>query len=121
MLLQKGEGAYKVFDEWVDAHLIGIEHNRIPRSSGIDAILKKAINGRIGFIRVQRKSETLSEAILSLSKAVKTKNNTQMILIKTSGDLLECTYSDIHIINSPALAMKSLENSYSSNERLSCN
>jgi len=108
-LLQKGEGAYKVFDQWVDAHLVGIDCNRVARNGGIDAILKKNLSGRIGLIRVQRENESVSEAVYALLKAAKTKNNSQMILIKTSDDLFEDDFGNVYIFNSPALEIKRLE------------
>lgn len=108
-LLKKGEDAYKIFDTWIDAHLIGIECNRIARNEGIDAILKKNINGLIGLIRVQREHETVSDAVVALLKASKTKGNAQMILIKTSDDLFNNNQKDIFIINSVALELKKLE------------
>lgn len=109
-LLQKGEEAYKIFNEWVDAHLIGIECNRVARNSGIDAILKKSLNGNVGIIRVQRETESVSDAIRALRKAAKTKTNSQMILIQTTDDLSENDFSDVYIINSPALEIKRLDN-----------
>jgi site-specific DNA-methyltransferase (adenine-specific) len=109
-LLNKGQEAYKVFDTWIDSHLIGIACNRVARNSGIDAILKKNINGRIGLIRVQRETETMSDAVIALSKASKTKNNTMMILIKTSDEIFDNNQAGVFIINSVALELKKLEN-----------
>ncbi len=109
-LLQKGEEAYKIFDEWVDAHLVGIDCNRIARNAGIDAILKKNLNGCVCLIRVQRENESVFESISALLKAAKTKHNSQMILIKTSEDFFESDCRDVYIINSPALEIKRLEN-----------
>ncbi|MBE2200832.1 MAG: site-specific DNA-methyltransferase [Anaerolinea sp.] len=80
-LLRTGEEAYKNADEESLALLRGLEFIPVHRNQGIDAFLKKDINGFVIPVRVQRLDETILEAANKLYKAAKTKNTPVMLLI----------------------------------------
>lgn len=99
-LLKKGELAYRVTDTSIDHHLAGLEHNRVARNKGIDAILKKTLDGKLALIRVQRTDETLSQAVFALKKAARTKADAKLIVIATSADAPDAPLGAVVIIKS---------------------
>ena len=99
-LLKKGEQAYRPTDTSIDHHLAGLEHNRVARNKGIDAILKKSLDGKLALIRVQRPDESLSQAIFALKKAARTKVDTKLIVIATSADATSSPLGEVMIIKS---------------------
>lgn len=107
-LLKKGIESYQANDPWVEIHLSGIEHTRVQRNSGIDALLKNQINGKPCFIRVQRKGEALSHAIQSLIRAANTKGDVEMIVIATERDMFPAPSNAVHVIRSHAMQIDDL-------------
>ena len=99
-LLKKGEQAYRPNDTEIDHHLAGLEHNRVARNKGIDAILKQPLDGKLALIRVQRTNETLYQAVSALKKAAKTKVESRLIVIATSPEVPDRPVGDILIIKS---------------------
>ena len=100
-LMNKGVEAYKNDDPWVSQHLIDFEYVRVPRNKGLDGILKKEINDKAIFLRVQKEFESLEEAYKLMEKALKTKYQSLGILIQTKPDLNAPKTSDkIKIIKS---------------------
>lgn len=100
-LMNKGVEAYKNDDPWVSQHLTDFEYVRVPRNKGLDGILKKEINDKAIFLRVQKEFESLEEAYKLMEKALKTKYQSLGILIQTKPDLNAPKTSDkIKIIKS---------------------
>ncbi len=109
-LLIHGRDTYRNSDEALLALLRGLDHVPVQRNSGIDAILKKGLNGAPVPIRVQRENETVQEAAIKLHKAAKTKSAHVMFLIATvmggegfefGGDLPQ----EVVVVDAPALSV----------------
>lgn len=105
-LMRDGTAAYVNNDPWVEAHLLGFSYSRVQRNSGLDAILKEAVDGRVAFIRVQRRSETLSHTIACLRKALASKGGALGIAIATSDELFPIPDSDIKVLSSPSVQFR---------------
>ena len=116
-LLNKGRAAYINADEKSLAILTGLDLLPVHRNKGIDAILKRNYQSKPVPIRVQRESETISDAARMLATAAKKKGAKLAFLVATnqSGDLVEIELDDcnVQIINSPSLAINTFtEESY---------
>lgn len=85
-LMKLGREAYKNSDEESLAHLLGLEINPVQRNKGIDAFLKDSEFEGIFPIRVQKKNETLDDALNALIKASAGKNFKSGYLIRTHED-----------------------------------
>lgn len=112
-LLTTGRSNYSRGDAHVLEHMKDVEHFVVQRNNGIDAILKKEICGKPAYVRVQRDFETLSDAISAFRKAVAKKGPVCLILIVTHDNELPLEMekpSDIHLVHSPALAIKAIMN-----------
>ena len=83
-LLKKGKEAYSNKDEFVRIILSQIDANIVQRNKGIDGFLKKHYAGKPVAVYVQRKDQSLSEAIFLLRQAGNKKNVSKKILIRTS-------------------------------------
>ena len=83
-LLKVGRDAYKNSDEGALAHLLGLQLNIVQRNKGIDAFLKDSDLNGIYPIRVQKKNESLSDAIQALIRASATKSFKQGFLVRTN-------------------------------------
>lgn len=105
-LLRDGADAYLNEDPWVEAHLTGFQFSRVRRNAGADAILKKAIDGKAAFVRVQRDGESLGAAIAALKKAVASKGNAVGVVISTHDDLFNVDETDVIVLHSPALQLQ---------------
>lgn len=88
-LLQKGIDSYRQHDTTASQHLAGIEYVPVHRNRGIDGLLKKEIDNRATFVRVQRQAETLQDTISALKKAVKNKGDCSLVVVATNADLLK--------------------------------
>jgi site-specific DNA-methyltransferase (adenine-specific) len=84
VVLNIGRGSY--LHKAADAlkHLAGLDYTVIPRNKGIDAILKKELNGRLVFVRVQREFETLDETIAAITKGTERKGSCYRVVVKTA-------------------------------------
>lgn len=105
-LMRDGVAAYTNSDPWVESHLAGLSYSRVQRNSGMDAILKESMGGRAIFLRVQRETETLSQAVFSLKKALATKGDAIGYLIATGDDFFNINEASIQILLSPAMQLK---------------
>jgi len=105
-LMRDGVESYTNNDPWVDSHLVGLSYLRIQRNAGMDAMLKESKGGKTIFLRVQRETETLSQAVFSLKKALATKGNTIGFVIATCDDLFNINEPTIHILPSPTVQLK---------------
>ncbi len=83
-LLKNGRKSYQTVDELVEKLLYDIEYIPVHRNNGIDAILKEKYQGSPILIRIQKKNETLDEAISLLNKAVEIKKAKKSFLIRTN-------------------------------------
>jgi site-specific DNA-methyltransferase (adenine-specific) len=104
-VMRDGADSYLNCNPWVEAHLIGLSHVRIQRNLGADAILKDSVDGKTAFIRVQRKGESISQAVFSLKKTIATKGDAIGFVIATEADLFTINDAIIKIIQSPALQL----------------
>lgn len=109
-LLKKGKEAYQNVDDVVEKLLHDMEYVPVHRNNGIDAILKETYQNSPILIRIQKKHETLEEAVMQLQRAVKTKQSKKSFLIRTN-DIkslfeIEVTDSKIEIINSTSYRLK---------------
>ena len=83
----------------------------VHRNKGIDAVLIEQFDNTHVLVRVQKKDETLSEAISFLLNAKKTKRSKRAILIQTqdSDSFEEIAYHDgLIILQSPSLQIANL-------------
>lgn len=107
-LMKKGVEAFVTDDPWIDAHLMGLSVTRIQRNAGADGLLKDTLFGKTAFVRVQRETESLSQAASALKKTIAGKGNVTGVLIATESELSSFSDQDIHILYSPALQLKTL-------------
>lgn len=92
-LLKKGIVAYENNDPWIIEHLTSFNYSRVQRNKGLDAILKKQIDNKNVFIKVQHKHETFNEAYFLMKKSLESKEKSIGILIQTQP-------YDYHVIQS---------------------
>ena len=86
--------------------LSGIAFNPVHRNKGIDAILVEHFKNTPILVRVQKKNETLMEAVSYLLKAKKTKQSKRVVLIQTQdNDLFDdiIQHEGLIILQSPSL------------------
>lgn len=109
-LLKKGRLAYLNADSNALGLLAGLDIIPVQRNNGIDAFLKLNIDGASVPIRVQRPTETLTEATSLLNRAAKSKNAARAILIRTSDneDLFASASipSFIEVVDATAIEVK---------------
>lgn len=82
-LLKKGIESYNTVNTEALALLKGIDLTPVQRNNGIDAFLAETYHGLPIPVRVQRKGESLADAVYALHKAARTKNCQRMILVAT--------------------------------------
>ena len=103
-LLIKGRKSYQNVDNLVKSLLTNVEYIPVQRNLGIDAILKKTYQNSPILIRIQRKHETLEEAINKLQQAIEKKQSKKSFLIRTNDieSLFQHEINDnkINIVNS---------------------
>lgn len=103
-VLIKGRKSYQNVNDLVKNLLNNIEYIPVQRNLGIDAILKKTYKNSPILIRIQRKHETLEEAINKLQQAIEKKQSKKSFLIRTNDieSLFqhEINNSKINIVNS---------------------
>jgi site-specific DNA-methyltransferase (adenine-specific) len=105
-LMRDGMEAYINDDPWVEAHLVGFSFSRVQRNSGLDAVLKEAVEGKAAFVRVQRKDETLSQTIFYLKKSLASKGGALGIAIATGDELFTISDSEIRVLLSPSVQLR---------------
>lgn len=82
--LEKGLDSYLNKEDYVRQILIQLDAVIVERNKGIDGFLKKHIDGKPVAIYVQRKNQSLSDAISLLRKATYSKGVGKKILIRTN-------------------------------------
>jgi len=111
-LMKKGRASYINADKEALGLLNGIKYNEVHRNKGIDAILVEHFENAPILVRIQKKGETLKEAITLLAKAMKTKQSRKSILIQTAHyddiEILKIEYYNISIIQSASLQISLL-------------
>lgn len=108
-VLEKGRESYVNVDTHALNVLDGIDFVPVQRNKGIDVILKQQYQGSPILVRVQKQTETLSEAAKLLYKAMRVKKSKKSFLIQTESypDLLnENIPNEIVVIPSPAFKIK---------------
>ena len=93
MLMELGENAYRQKSNIELAILQTIDAIPVQRNSGIDGFLRKQVCGRPVAVKIQKSSESLSDAMDKLIAAASTKKCEKAILIKTAdrdSSLFEC-------------------------------
>lgn len=115
-LMERGYGYYENTDDTIREKLIGVECNFVQRNKGIDAILKKQINKKNVFIRIQRQGENLQSAVNAIEKATKTKGDSINIVVLTNNTnrtlFKPQTSSSTYIIEDIPIAITKLFNSH---------
>ena len=118
-LLKKGKESYNNADQQALTLLSGIPFNPVHRNKGIDAILVMQYKQTPVLVRVQKKNESLAQAVSYLKGAMKTKRSKKGVLIQTSKDaLLGLEFTDdysvyddaIIVLKSPAIQINDLIN-----------
>lgn len=108
-LLKRGRDAYQSANEEALTLLAGVDYVPVQRNNGIDAILSEEFGDRPVPIRVQRRNETVFEAVNALYFAGKTKYARLMILI-IHGSLpapeLSKVPPEIILITTPAVSIR---------------
>ena len=118
-LLKKGRSSYFNADSSALGLLGGIPFNPVHRNKGIDAILVELFEETPILVRVQKEGELLSESLVYLSKAMKTKKSKKSILIQTGNIIDNVIFPHesiqaqaknlgIEIIKSPALHIQNI-------------
>jgi len=105
-LLKNGRESYVNADKEAISLLSGIDLNPVQRNKGIDAILVEQFENTPVLVRVQKKNETLSEAVFHLLKAKTKKQSKRFILIQTQeNDFPEdiISHEGLIIVQSPSL------------------
>ena len=108
-VLNNGREAYKNADTEALKLLKGVKYNVVQRNKGIDAILVEHYENSPVLIRIQKGTETVSEGLESLAKAMKVKGSKKSIFIQTTNyeQLLAFDrFENITIIKSPALSIQ---------------
>jgi site-specific DNA-methyltransferase (adenine-specific) len=83
-ILKKDKNLYYQSKKRIVTHLGDLDFALVPKNKGVDAILKKTIDGRFVFIRLQRDTETVMDAVRALKKAASAKGNPWLVVIQTS-------------------------------------
>ena len=113
-LLKNGRKSYQTVDELVEKLLYDIEYIPVHRNAGIDAILKEKYQDSPILIRIQKKNETLDEAVSFLSKAVEIKKAKKSFLIRTNDIKALFNYGvendNIIVIDSASYGLKKILN-----------
>ena len=111
-LLRKGADFYLQHDAQAEGHLFGLDYTPVQRNSGIDGILKVDDGERPVLIKVQRKEETLAQAVAALKKAARNKGSSKLVVVATHPDLMENeALEEVEIISSTAMALHQLVHS----------
>ncbi len=97
LLMKKGYQSYNNDNDWVTGHLLGLDFVRIHRNSGLDATLKQEVDGKIVFIKVQDKNESLEDSYLKIKKSLSKKHNSIGILIQTKNDIFNTLFEEGNI------------------------
>ncbi len=84
----QGRDAFQQIDQAILNQLEGIEYVPVQRNGGIDAFLKQTLDGTAIPVRIQRASETITEAAYKLHKAACHKGIKIMILIANANPSL---------------------------------
>ena len=108
-LLKNGRASYNNVDKEALGLLNGIDYNPVQRNRGIDAILVETYQDSPILVRVQKNSETITEASKLLSKAMKIKKSKKSILIQTKDNSLfdeNINIDGIVLLKSPALMIR---------------
>ena len=109
-LANNGRESFRSSDDYLLAHLDGLDYVPVQRNKGIDAIAKQGVDGRPITIRVQRQDETLSLAAKKLADASRSKNAGAMFLVTTrhpnAFDLAEMPSEEVTVIVSAGLAVE---------------
>ena len=115
-LLEAGRESYNNVNKYALTHLVDMDYFPVHRNKGIDAMLKSSYKGYPIFIRVQRKGESLDQAINLLYNASLSKKSELMILISTEESYslnISAKYPEkVLIVNSTSKSLKSLLSSY---------
>lgn len=82
-LLEVGRKAYEAHDQSAALALGDIEYVPVQRNKGIDGVLKATANSLPVFIRVQRSTESVIDAVAALRKAAKNKGGCKLIVVCT--------------------------------------
>lgn len=112
-LLRKGRDSYLNVDSNALDFLQGVEFNPVQRNKGIDAILVEQFENAPVLVRVQKAKEPLTDAMLMLKKAMKTKGSKKSFLVQTvREDLLleDLELAGIKLIKSPSVQIDLLLN-----------
>ena len=105
-LLRKGRDSYDLHSSEAATHLLGVEYTPVHRNKGIDGLLKEDIDGIPVFLRVQRTSETVGQAISLLRKAMNSKGACRLIVIATHLDLIDYNeVNDVTVIPSAGFSL----------------
>lgn len=105
LVLNLGRANYLPKDEEYLQYLTGLDYTVVARNKGIDAILKQELNGRLVFMRVQRESETINEAISAILKATEKKGLCYNVVIQTNqnSELFQTLIENPNLVVIPAL------------------
>lgn len=112
-LLRKGRDSYLNVDSNALDFLQGVEFNPVQRNKGIDAILVEQFENTPVLVRVQKAKEPLTDAMLMLKKAMKTKGSKKSFLVQTIREDLvldDLELAGIKLIKSPSVQIDLLLN-----------
>lgn len=108
-LLRKGKDSYRQHDPEAEGYLFGLDYTPVQRNAGIDGLLKVEAEGGPVFIRVQRKEETLAQAVAALKRAAKNKGGGKLVVVATHTDLVDyAPPEEVAIISATSMALQQL-------------
>ncbi len=107
-LLEKGNKFYDTKTEFEKSVLSQFNCDIVQRNKGLDAILREKVDGKNVGIKIQERNQLITETIELLQNAIKDKNFSYSIVIRTQNDMLDCKneYDNVVIIPSYKLQWK---------------
>lgn len=107
---EKGDSSYRQHSVYASQHLVGVDYVPIQRNRGIDGLLRREIDGRPAFIRVQRGGESIEKTVTMLKKATQQKGDCRLIVVATAAFREdEVSHAGVYIIPSASCALEQLE------------
>lgn len=109
ILLKKGKSFYETKTNYEKQILSNFDCDIVQRNKGLDAVLRKKINGSGVGIRIQKENESLEKSLKDLKIAMKKKNFNISILIRTNPDEKINIEDDIILIDTYEVQMGSIK------------
>jgi len=107
-LLKKGASAYLNKDDYIRQILYQLDAVVVERNKGIDGFLKKHYNNKPVAVYVQRKNQTIQEALELVKMATRSKKVEKIILVRTN-DRATLFDDKLYEFNKDIISIESLD------------